>query len=267
MLIIAITVLHVSIDQDVYNSTIHDDMKRVNGKVIEIYGHPMVDENGIERTQYDVKLEIDLDNGKHYDDYPINDVPPCKEGELILLKYDEKEDTYFQLANDPVPHYNVTLYIICATFVIISLAGMVMGTRINEVLRRRRLLAVEEANKKKNALLTPEGIDYNSTDAYAGYDGSEAGKADLNPFIGSDMDYNALYEYDKKLDDASYSADTTYSGYDGGSTPTAPQTSAAHSNNPMDAPYDPNQSYQSYGSGSNNPMDAPYDPNQPYQGF
>ena len=55
MLIIAITVLHVSIDQDVYNSTIHDDMKRVNGKVIEIYGHPMVDDNGRERTQYDIK--------------------------------------------------------------------------------------------------------------------------------------------------------------------------------------------------------------------
>lgn len=266
MLIISLLVLHLSIDHDVYNSTIHDGMKRVDGKVIEIYGHPMVNDNGIQRTQYDVKLEIDLDNGKHFDDYPINDVPACKEGDLIRLKYDENLDTLFQLANDPVPHYRVTLYIICATFVIMSLAGMIMGTRINDVLRRRRLLAVEEANRKRAALLTPEGIDYNSTDAYTGYDGSEAGKADLNPFIGSDMDYNALYEYDKKLDDASYSADTTYSGYNEG-VAAQPHADTVPSNNPMDAQYDPNQPYQEYGAVSNNPMDAPYDPNQPYQGF
>ncbi len=255
LLITASVVLYFTIQHDVENSTITDDMFRVYGTVNEVYGHTESDDQGNSKMQYDVIMSIELENGKKYDEYPMNNVPKCNEGDKIKLKYDKDFDSVFYLAEDPEPNYRIGNYIICVTFILISLSGLIMASKVLDYLNHRRLMALKAIEDKKNTSLDSHGIDYNSTDAYNGYDGSESGNIDLNPFADNNIDYNALYDYDKKMDDASYSAENTYSGY------------GAPSNNPMDAPYNPTDTYSGYGTPSNNPMDAPYNPTDTYSGY
>ena len=88
LLVVSIFALHLTIKHDVENAAVSDDMTRVMGKVMEVYGHTQIRDNGSEFTQYDIVVYVKLDDGKVYDGIPINDVPKCKEGDIIKLKYD-----------------------------------------------------------------------------------------------------------------------------------------------------------------------------------
>ena len=243
LIIISVFALHLTIKHDVENAAVTDDMIRVTGQVKEVYGSTMTDPDGKEFVQYDVLVYIKLDDGKVYEGVPISNVPKCQEVDNRKLSYDKNNQGVFLLANDPEPNYRMTNYILWVSLFILALAGLIMSSRILDIMDLRKKYAAEDEEKKKYALRTADGIDYNSTDAYEGYDGSEKGNVDLNPFADNHLDYNALYEYDKKLDDASYSAEGTYHDYNSGYVPPAPPI---NSNNPMDKQYDPFATYTGY---------------------
>jgi len=243
LLVISIFALHLTIKHDVQNAAIPDDMTRVTGKVTEVYGHSMINADGTESVQYDIVVYVKLDDGKVYEGVPINDAPKCNEGDKITLKYAKGNEGIFFLANDPQPNYRIVNYILWASLVILSIAGLIMSSKIIDILDNRRKLALKIEEEKKYAPRTADGIEYNSTGAYEGYDGSEKGNVDLNPFADNNIDYNAIYEYDKKLDDASYSATGTYQDYNSGYVPPNPPP---NSNNPMDKQYDPFATYSGY---------------------
>lgn len=255
LLVVSIFALHLTIKHDVENAAVSDDMTRVMGKVMEVYGHTQIRDNGSEFTQYDIVVYVKLDDGKVYDGIPINDVPKCKEGDIIKLKYDSSNEGVFFLANDPDSDNRLVNYILWASLVVLSIAGLIMSSKLIDILDNRRKLALKIEEEKKYAPRTADGIEYNSTDAYEGYDGSEKNNVDLNPFADNNIDYNAIYEYDKKLDDASYSAESTYQEYnDYNNTGYVPPAPPPNSNNPMDKQYDPFETYSGYDEGEDDPF-------------
>lgn len=251
LLIASSVVLYLTVSHDVQNSTITDDMIRVYGTVRDVYGHTEQDNEGNNKMQYDVILSIELSNGKKYEDYYINDVPKCSEGDKIKLKYDKDIDSVFYLANDPEPNYRIANYIIYISLMLIALAGFITASRLLDYLNHRRIAALNEIEKQKNASLDSHGIDYNSTETYNGYEGGENSDVDLNPFADNNIDYNALYTYDKRMNDKAYSADSPYTGYD------------PNFDNPGYSPYSPPETHNN----SNNPMDASCNPNDVYTGY
>ena len=182
-------------------------------------------------------------------------MPKCKEGDIIKLKYDSSNEGVFFLANDPDSDNRLVNYILWASLVVLSIAGLIMSSKLIDILDNRRKLALKIEEEKKYAPRTADGIEYNSTDAYEGYDGSEKNNVDLNPFADNNIDYNAIYEYDKKLDDASYSAESTYQEYnDYNNTGYVPPAPPPNSNNPMDKQYDPFETYSGYDEGGDDPF-------------
>ncbi len=258
--------LHLTITHDIQNNTPPDpEMKRVEAVVKELNSYSSADENGVVTEHYNVLVSIKVNEREHYDNYPLFDVPKTDINHKLTVKYDENNPGVFYYDDIPQPHYRTVLYVLFSVGIVASLASAIFASRFlqhREFVRNRDewLKAHPNENLPGNEIPDP------AAESYEGYDGKDP-NVDLNPFGGSDMDYNALYEYDQKMNDASYSAEGTYSGYDN-----AP-SSGSYSNNPMDAPYDPNASYSGYdnasssGSYSNNPMDAPYDPNASYSGY
>ena len=266
--------LILTIKNDVEYSRPSDNMERTYGTVTYVNSYTTTDSNGSDQLHYDVGLHIETDDKMVYDDIFMYDVGPTDIGQSIRLKYDKNTAGIFFIANDPEPRYRIALYVIYSALMLICAAGILMSSRVIRMINQKKVIEKNlEDYSNKQSQTDQHGIDYNSTDSYQGYDGTEK---DLNPFVGSDMDYTSMYEYSKQLDDAEYSAEGTYTGYDnqGGNPmdtqydPAQPYTGYDNQGgNPMDTQYDPTQPYTGYGNQGGNPMDTQYDPTQPYTGY
>lgn len=228
--------LILTIKNDVEYSKPADDMIRTTGTVTYVNTYTTTDGSGSQKLHYDVGLHIETDDKMVYDDIFMYDVAPVDIGQSVKIKYDKNTAGVFFIANDPQPRCRVVLYVIYSTLMLICIAGMVMSSKLIKMINQKKVIAQNLENSEKEVRTDEHGIDYNSTDSYQGYDGTET---DLNPFAGSDMDYTSMYEYSKQLDDAEYSPEGTYTGYE-------PSDSGVQSNDPMDAQYDPFKPYDGY---------------------
>ncbi len=293
LLLVFAVLLHTTISQDLENNTPEDNTITVDATVTDLIVYTTKDESGVLNQHYNVGVYIKISDDEIYENYYLYDVPETDIGDVIKVKYDIREAGVFTYDYKQDEHYRITLYVLYSALIIFCIGAMIFSSRFIEYIEFRKERDRKIAERK--ALNAAEGSEE--------YDPTESASS-LDPFADKNTDYNAIYEYDQKMNDASYSAEGTYSGYDeqaadntynsagqyddaNNSAAAGTYSSAGISNNPMDAQYDPFAPYSGYeepnhniidnsntsadtyssAGGSNNSMDAQYDPFAPYSGY
>ena len=284
VLVLAFT-LHIVIDNDRKANEPSDGMIRVSAKVINDPSTYTTVDNGESHVMYnDVRISVKLSDNESYECPIIGQIDKDSAGSLeygsaIRVKYNDSNHQEFYFADDPPERHRTFLYAILIILIVLSIGGVFFSSRLLDVMRHKKVMAENMENvRKQNEMREQDGTGYNPDGVDNRYD----------PFADKQIDYNAMYEENQKLSDASYSADSTYSGLDDG-TGSAPesgtyydpnakfggsageQTDASYGgygapNASMDAPFDPNATYGGYGA-PNASMDAPFDPNATYGGY
>ena len=306
LVVILAFALHISITDDINRGKPKDDLPRAEATVTNFPDFYTVEEDGRAVQMYsNIAIEVTIGEKEIQTTFLSGTVPKDASGELtygsnIKVKYYPDDHTTFFFADDPVPHYRVFLYIVYSVLIAGCIVATVFSAKIAEHLAQKKIVA-------ENMRRVQDQHNAEVEEMSGGYKGVD-GKADPNAvdiFAKDTTDYNAIYEQNKNLTDAEYSADSTYSSFgnsmdaqydpfapytgqdepqddDAGSfspgapaeSPYAAEESAAgqdHSgygmpNASMDAPYDPNAPYSGYGM-PNASMNAPYDPDAPYTGM
>ena len=239
LLLVFSLLLFLTVKHDVDRAKPQDSMQRITGTVTYVNSYTADDQDGGQTLHYDIGVHVETGNGSGNEDLFFYDVPATEVGRTIKLKYDPDTPGVFLIANEGNPHYRIVLYVLYSAMILICLSGMVMSSKVLKMLRQNKVIEQNRENAQRPVQTDAHGIDYNSTDAYQGYDGTET---DLNPFAGSDMDYQSMAEYEQSLNDAHYSAEGTYTGYE-------------PAGNPTDTPVNPADTYPGY-EPAGNPTDA-----------
>ena len=256
--------LYFTITHDVQSAQPLDDMPRAQAKIVNSPDMYTVDNNGSSEVMYsNIQVYVVLSDSESYTSMLNGQVSKSSAGELdygkyITVKYSDKDHSMFFYANDPEGEHHVFLYILFSLLILFCFGAMIYFSKKEDRKRQQRIIEenfkkVQEENEKN-----------------AGFDNSAGGES---VFTDTSIDYNAKYQQDQFLSDASYNEDSTYSGYgapnasmDAPFDPNATYGGYGAPNASMDAPFDPNATYGGYGA-PNASMDAPFDPNAPYGGY
>ena len=306
LVVILAFALHFTIQDDINRGKPQDDLPRAEAAIINFPDSYSIEENGSDMEMYsNVQIEVSLGDNEKQITYISGTVPKNSSGELkygstIKVKYSPDDHSVFYYANDPVPHYRVFLYVVYSILIVACIGATIFSSKVTEHLAQKRI--VEE-----NMRRVRDEHDAGAAEASAGYrgiDGKDNVSAAVDPFANDKTDYNAIFEQNRRLDDAEYSAEGTYSAYDsshsdadtaytyqgesgsfsdhtyGVCSPGAPSGSPYDNdaqaiqpdnsygmpNASMDASYDTDTPYSGYGM-PNASMDAPYDTDTPYSGY
>ena len=216
--------LYFTITHDVQSAQPLDDMPRAQAKIVNSPDMYTVDNNGSSEVMYsNIQVYVVLSDSESYTSMLNGQVSKSSAGELdygkyITVKYSDKDHSMFFYANDPEGEHHVFLYILFSLLILFCFGAMIYFSKKEDRKRQQRIIEenfkkVQEENEKN-----------------AGFDNSAGGES---VFTDTSIDYNAKYQQDQFLSDASYNEDSTYSGYG------APNAS-------MDAPFDPNATYGGY---------------------
>ena len=264
LIVIFAFMLHLAIQSDIKASQPADDYPRAQAKIISSPNLYTITENGNARELYsNVRINVHLSDNESYDATLTGQVDKAISGELdygsvITVKYTNEDHSTFYFANDPAPRRRIFLYVFLSVLIVMAIAATIFSSKVLDVLSHRKVM---EENMAKMRREKEQSLD--DAERYRGADGSE-NFGDYNPFSDKGIDYNARYQEDQSLNDASYNAEGTYTSYSGQDNSIG-AGSYGMPNGSMDAPYDPNAPYTGYGM-PNGSMDAPYDPNTPYTG-
>ena len=290
--------LHITITDDVNRGKPKDDLPRAEATVVNTPDSFTIEENGKNEEMYsNIQIEVSIGENEKQVTYLTGTVPRSASGTLdygstLKVKYDSNDHSTFYFANDPVPHYRVFIYVIYSLLIVMCIVATILSSKIAEHLAQKK--AVEENMRKVKS--KHEADTEAMSGGYRGIDGNEDPYAAVDPFAKDTTDYNAIYEQNRLLDNAEYSAEGTYSSYGNpmdapfGSGSDSPSPSFGTSTGmsadlrspgaPSEFPYaTDNEQYYSGGGDTapetdnsmygmpNASMDAPYDPNSPYSGY
>ncbi len=273
MVLFSFLLYHV-IQDDIRSGQPKDDMLRAQAKIVNSPDAYTITENGVIKELYsNIRIIVELNENEEYDVSLVGQVDKSVSGALdfgsvIPVKYYDTDHSVYYYADDPQPQRHVFLYVLFGVLIAASFAAMIFSSKVLDVLRHRKVMEENLARMQREKDRSQE-----DASRYMGADGTE-NYGDYTPFTDQGIDYNKLYEENQQMNDAAYSADSTYAGYSGDSPeptgpsydPNASYTGYGMPNPSMDAPVDPNASYGGYGM-PNPSMDAPYDPNAPYGGY
>lgn len=262
LLLLLATLLHLTIQHDIWNNQPHDGMVRAEATVTTPPAHAQINKNGVSKDcYYDIQVRVKLSENESHtvplqDPVPVEDVGSLSIDSKLTVKYAENNPDVFYYADDPQPHYRVVLYVIYGILILASIGGILASSRIMDVKMHRKRMAENMENvKKTNEANNPE---------------MTGSAGDINLFGDSSIDYNAIYAHEQSLNDAAYSAEGTYSGYDSEAAPSSDpfgNTSFGSGNDPFggnssDAEITPS-SEQAAGSPQQpviKPVDSPLSP-------
>ena len=279
--------LHFTIENDKKSSRPLDDMPRAQAKVVNSPDMYTIEENGESKVVYaNIQIQVTINENETYTCPLFGQVLKSEAGELdygkyIKVKYSEDDHSTFYFANDPKGQQRVFLYVLYSLLIIGSIGGMIYSSKAAAAKTHKEVM-------EENIRRVMEQNEVNG-----GFDNSSDG-VDV---FDRGIDYNSMYQQDQILNDASYSADSTYSGYGSGQpqydpnapftgyesdvnentdmrSPGAPadspygnsQTDTRSPSAPFGSPYTNQQTYSGYGAPDGS-MDTPYDPNAPYSGY
>lgn len=306
LLVILAFALHITITDDINRGKPKDDLPRTEATVTNFPDSYTVEENGKAVQMYsNIAIEVHIGEKEVQNTFLNGTVPKPAAGELtygstIKVKYLPEDHTNFFFADDPQTHYRVFLYVVYSILILGCIFATIFSSKVAEHMAQKKIVA-------ENMRRVQEQHDAETEAMSGGYKGID-GKADPNAvdiFANDTTDYNAVYEQNKNLTDAEYSAEGTYSSFgssmdshydpftpytgqdeaqddtDTVRSPGAPSESPysadesplslngsdnGMSNASMDVPDAPDVPYTGYGM-PNASMDAPYDPNAPYTGY
>ena len=227
LFVISVLLMLITVNSDRAKNTPTDNDPRAEAEVVSVTEFSSGSTDGFYECDVQISFEVD---GKRIDGVYLYGIPKVEAGQKIIVKYKYGNPYDCLYADDKPAQYSVGLYVLFACISVFSLGGIFLSFRKMDIISHKKHLldSLEDGSKYDEH---PED-DLNSIDAYMGFDGKGPSVDSVNPFDNS-IDYNSVYEYDNNMNDAYYSADTTYSGYD----PSQPGDNTAG--------YDPNAFYGS----------------------
>ncbi len=205
--------LHLAISNDEKASQPLDDMIRAEAKVINFPDSYSIIQDGKAQELYTgIQISIQLSEKEKYEGLlegtvSKDKVDKLEYGSMLKVKYSEKNHSLFFFADDPPVRRRVFLYIVLSILIAMSIGATIFSSKVLQVLSHRKVM-----KENKEEILRQKAQAEEDASRYDGMFGNEKG-TDYTPFNDKGIDYNALYEQNKQLDDAAYNSDDTYTGY------------------------------------------------------
>lgn len=258
--------LYATIQQDISSGQPSDGYNRAQA---EIADNPdgIISIDSVDYYEAPIYVNVKISENETIQYIPIrgplikvSDIPDMKVGTKITVKYPDENHSEIYYTNDPDATYRTFLYIVYIIIILGSIVGFFLFIRRNRI-RDHRLVMEENIRKMKEEKEKSEEGSFNSLDRTVSADDI------FNPFSDSGIDYNAKYEQDKFISDATFNENDAFATFD--NDPLYPEEQSSPQQSSQPAP-----SYASFGAAvpdsqpaepySNFGSAGPYG-NQPYE--
>ena len=213
LLILAFSALfYVTVQQDIESGQPSDSYIRTTAEIannpegtitidsVEYYRAPIY--VNVEISEDEILMSVPLSGEM----VRVSQVPDMKIGTKITVKYPDDNHQLIMLTDDPKPQHRVFLYVLYSLIILGSITGFILFLRRNRI-RDHRIVMEENMRKMREEKEKSESGSFNSLDRTVSADDI------FNPFTDSGIDYNAKYEHDKTMSDATFNENDAFATF------------------------------------------------------